>query len=494
MSSPTVAQVGTQSPAIAKRPEHASLAEAVDCIELAETYGPALDDAQKVVLQSWLATDEDGLWAARTAGHCVARQNGKGEALQARELHGLVQLREQIIHTSHELATSVSAFNRLRSTLEAYDDLRRLVKRVRLANGEQGIDFRNGSSIKYRARTGGGARGLDHIALVVYDEAQHLKPEHVAASSPTLATHPNSQVILTGSAGLATSEVWWQIRLDALRNKPGRYAYLEHGAEVCWIDDQGRFASTKPDASDPAIWAQANPAFGTRISYDFLEAQYRLLGEELFSREHLTVWDALPSMTVQAGAKLPADAWLDTATSTPPPIKPETLVMAFDVEIDSSWAAISIAYGTVADGYVETIEHRAGTGWLAHRLVELTRRWQPRTIVLDGGSGAAAAALGEIRFEFERAQLDTSRLQPLTHAQYRLACTSFLQAVSDGKVRRPSVENDRLEIAGLTARAREVGDSWIFDRRKSPEPVVALTTAAMARAQLSEPAFEFFLQ
>lgn len=168
--------------------------------------------------------------------------------------------------------------------------------------------------------------------------------------------------------------------------------------------------------------------------------------------------------------------------------------MAFDVELDGSWSAISIATGTLAAGYVELIEHREGTGWLPGRLVELTKRWQPRTIVLDGGCGTAAAMLGEVRYAFEQAALSTDRLQTLTTKDYRLACSSFLQAIIDGKVSRPSVENDRLELAGLTARAREVGDSWIFDRRRSPEPIVAITTAAMARSMLAEPAFEFFLQ
>lgn len=496
MSSQNVALVATQLPAIAALPEHAieSQAEADDCIELAETYGPQLDEAQRIVLRSWLSTDSEGLWSARSAAHCVARQNGKGESLQARELFGLVQLGEQIIHTSHELPTSVNAFNRLRATFENYDDLRRLVKRVRLVNGEQGIDLRSGASIKYRARTSGGGRGLDHIALVVYDEAQHLKAEHIAASSPTGATHPNSQVILTGSAGLATSEVWWSIRMDAIRRKQGRYAYLEHGAERCSLDDQGRLQSSTPDVTDPATWALANPAFGTRISEEFLESQLRLLGPDLFAREHLTVWDQLPAMTIQAGAKLPADAWLDTVTGTPPAIDAGQIVMAFDVELDGSWSAISIATGTLAAGYCELIEHREGTGWLPGRLVELTKRWQPRTIVLDGGCGTAAAMLGEVRYAFEQAALSTDRLQTLTTKDYRLACSSFLQAIIDGKVSRPSVENDRLELAGLTARAREVGDSWIFDRRRSPEPIVAITTAAMARSMLAEPAFEFFLQ
>jgi len=494
MNLQTVAQVGTQLPAIRQLPaDVANLVEADDCIELAEAYGPPLDEAQKIVLRAWMGTTDAGLWAAPLAAHACSRQNGKGDELQARELFGLVQLGETIIHTSHELATSVNAFNRLVATFEAFDELRRLVRRVRLVNGEQGIDLRSGASIKYRARTGGGARGLDHIALVVYDEAQHLRPEHVAASSPTLATHPNSQVVMTGSAGLTFSEVWWSIRLDAVRRKPGRYAYVEHTAESCSVDADGRFLSTKPNSADPASWALANPAYGTRISHDFLESQLRLMGEELFSREHLGVWDSLPAMTIQAGAKLPPDPWLDTVTVSPPDIKPGHLTLAFDVEIDGSYAAIAIAAGDLSNSYVEVVDHRPGSGWLPYRIVELVRRWEPTKLVMDGGSGAAAAMLGEIRFELEKASIDPNRMVALTTAEYRRACGAFLQAVVDGKVTRPQVENDHLNTAALTARARDIGDSWVFDRRRSPEPIVGLTAAAMARAQLAEPTFDFFL-
>lgn len=490
----TAAKVGTQSPAILQLPADVeSLDEAADCIELAETYGPPLDEAQRIVLRSWMGTTGTGLWAAPLAAHACSRQNGKGDELQARELFGLIALGETIIHTSHELPTSVNAFNRLTATFEAYDDLRRLVKRVRYANGEQGIDLRSGASIKYRARTGGGARGLDNIGLVVYDEAQHLRAEHVAASSPTLATHPNSQVVMTGSAGLAFSEVWWSLRLDAVRRKPGRYAYCEHTAETCTVDADGRFHSTKPNPNDVNAWALANPAFGTRISHDFLESQLRLMGDELFSREHLGVWDALPTMTVQAGAKLPPDPWLDTVTVSPPDIQPGHLTLAYDIELDGSYAAIAIATGDLSNAYVEVVEHRAGTGWLPYRMVELIRRWEPTKVVMDGGSGAAAAMLGEIRYQLEKASINPDRVTALTTSEYRRACGGFLQAVVDGKLTRPAVENDHLNTAALTARGRDIGDAWVFDRRRSPEPIVGLTAAAMARAQLAEPVFDFFL-
>jgi hypothetical protein len=168
-------------------------------------------------------------------------------------------------------------------------------------------------------------------------------------------------------------------------------------------------------------------------------------------------------------------------------VRPGEVTMAYDVEIDGSHSAVSIGVGTLSAAYVENIEHRPGVGWLADRLVELAKKWAPTRIALDGGCGPAVAALGEIREAFERAGLNADIVEPMTSAAYRAACASFLQAVVDGKVTRPEVPNDRLFIAGSVAPERRIGESsFVYDRNNSSEPIVALTSAAMARACLAE--------
>lgn len=479
---------GVQLPQILHVPDDVhGWQEADEAIELAEAYGPPLDEAQKITLRAWMGTRADGTWAAAQACHAVSRQNGKGDELQVRELFGLTQLGETIIHTAQELPTAKNAMVRLVATLEAYDDLRRLVRgKPRYANGDLGITLRSGAEIKYRARTGPGARGLDDVALIVYDEAQHLKAEHMAASSATGAVHPNPQTLFTGSPGMAFSDKWWGFRLDALRKVPGRWSYVEHTAERCSIDEHGRFVSVKPDPADVSAWAAANPAFDRRIPEEFFATQLRLLGPELFAREHLGVWDPLPEMLVQAGAKIPADRWAESYTEAAPQAVPGEVAMAYDVEVDGSFAAVSVATGSLSDGCVECIEHRPGVGWLPTRMVELVRTWKPPKVLVDGGSGAAMAVLGDIREALERAGLSADVVEVMSSAQYRAACGSFVQAVIDGKVQHPVVPNDRLHGAGLVARERVIGEAFVFDRRTNTEPIVALTSAAMARSVLSD--------
>ena len=97
---------------------------------------------------------------------------------------------------------------------ENWDDLRRKVARIRYANGEQGIELLSGQRLKYRARTGGSARGFAKADLIVYDEAQHLAREHVAGSGPAKLANPNSQTWYAGSGGMTTSAKAWEIRRD----------------------------------------------------------------------------------------------------------------------------------------------------------------------------------------------------------------------------------------------------------------------------------------
>jgi hypothetical protein len=191
MTSQLVERLGVQVPQIQHLPPDVhSLDAATEAIELANAYGVCsggpLSEAQQFTLRAALGERRDGTWAAATVADFKGRQGGgKSDTIAARELAGLVLFDEQlIIHTAHEFPTANESFLRLVAVFEAWDDLRKRVSRIRYANGEQGIEFLSGQRLKYRARTGGSGRGFAKADLVVYDEAQHLMQEHIAASGP----------------------------------------------------------------------------------------------------------------------------------------------------------------------------------------------------------------------------------------------------------------------------------------------------------------------
>ena len=132
----------------------------------------------------------------------------------------------------------------------------------------------------------------------------------------------------------------------------------------------GTLVSHPIDETDEANVALANPAYGYRISRDYVDAERAAMSGDdgKFGRERLGVWDPLPETAAAKPAKLPADKWAATVTDTPPvELTPGELALAFDVSRDGAWSTIAVAAGTVRSSYVEVIEHAEGVGWLPDR-------------------------------------------------------------------------------------------------------------------------------
>lgn len=499
MSLLTDVLLGVQTPQILLEPADVhSHVEAEEAIELAEAFGMRPDEHQRTCLFAGMGTRRDGTWSASQVADAESRQNGKGDKIQIRELHGMVNRGEPIIHTAHEYPTAARAFARMLPLFTEWDDLRRLVKKIRYANGEQGIELLNGGSVHYRARTGGGARGFDDIGTIVYDEAQHLEGEHLAASSPTGAVHPNPQTWFAGSAGLPKSVKWWEIRKRALvaiaRREAGlpsvdpRFAYVEHTAEVVSLDEKGRVQSVAPDPLDRRAWALANPAYNVRISDEFLVSQYGLLGPALFLREHCGVWDPVPDDEERA-VKLPASEWAATgltpakARARTSSLKPGEVTIAFAVSVDGTWSSIGLGAGSLADPFVEQIEHRQGVGWLPARLVELVEKWQPLAWGCDSG-GPSGAQVGAVLAHFAAEKVSTDKFVPLSMGDYKHACGGFFTDVVEGRLKRPAEGQGPLDLAAGDACERRLGDAWAWDRRNVRVPICPLEAVTIARSLL----------
>lgn len=460
-------RLGVQVPQIVHLPpdvvSHAAAEEAVD---LAEAYGicrgSGLDESQQFTLRVGLGERADGSWAATTVGDFEARQNGKNDTCAARELAGLVLFGEVLqLHTAHEFKTANESFLRLVAVFENHDDLRRRVARIRYANGEQGIELLSGQRLKYSARTGGAGRGFAEADLVVYDEAQHLHAEHVAASGPARLANPNSQAWYMGSGGLATSEIAWRMRRRALSGDGGRFGYVEHTAERVELVD-GRVVSTRPDVLDRDAWAQANAAYGRRISDEALLGLYEELGPDLFARECLCLWD--PELGA-ADQVIPADAWMACGRHGATPSGP--VAYALDAAPDGRSASIAASDGVT----VLVADNHAGTSWVSAALTDL-RAAHPGPVYLDPKGPAAGALLEEL----VTAGIDHVPVSAAEHAQ---ACGGLLAAVLSGKVTHAS--QPVLDGAVTGATRRPYGDAWAWNRRTTSVDISPLVAVTLAR-------------
>ena len=451
-------------------PDVVSLAAAEEAIELADAYGVAdghpLDESQRFTLRAGLGERADGSWAASTVADFAGRQAGKNDTLAARELAGLLLFGEELqLHTAHEFATANESFLRMVRLFETWDDLGKRVARIRYANGEQGIELLSGQRLKYRARTGGSGRGFAKADLVVYDEAQHLQAEHVAASGPARLANPNNQSWYMGSGGLASSSNAWRMRKRALAGNGGRFAYVEHTAEIVSLVDD-RVVSLRPDPLDRDAWV-SHPAYGRRVSDESLQSLYDELGPELFARECLCVWD--PEAGVDHGGCIPLAGW---ASCADPRHRPSGAVSyALDVDTNASgeeWCSIGASDGT----HIEVVNPNKGPGlgWVVPLVVARSGRFDEIALDPSGPAGKLIATL-------ESAGV---KVRQVRSSEFVQACGQFADAVAAGEV--VHLDQAALTKAVASAGRKDVGDgAWKLSRSRSTADISPLVAVVLAR-------------
>lgn len=469
-------RLGAQVPQIQHLPPDVhSLAAAEEAIELADAYGICdgfpLAESQKITLRAALGERADGSWAATRVADFGPRQGtGKNDKIAARELAGLILFGEKlIIHTAHEFPTANESFLRLVSVFENHDDLRKKVARIRYANGEQGIELLSGQRLKYRARTGGSGRGFAKADLLVYDEAQHLGREHVAASGPAKLANPNSQTWYAGSGGLSTSAVAWEIRRAALTGTGGRLAYTEMTGETITVRD-GRIDTITPDPLDRDVWYRTIPGLGRWVTEEGVEALYAELGPELFLREIECVWDPEPGSEQEQ--VIPLDRWKARETLEPTDGPPQ--VFAIDVSPNQVSAAIAGSGQVGGLPFAQVLEAHPDTRWLIPAMLKLKAE-HPNARFLAAPDGPAGSVFSEAR----SAGIE---IEPVSTRESAMACASlFAQVLEGGMWHRADPILDAA-LAGATK--KDMGDgAWLWHRKSSLidiSPLVAFTLALAA--------------
>jgi hypothetical protein len=453
-------------------PDVHSLDAAQEAIEWGEAYGLVLDADQRATLTAALGERADGSWAAAEVADFKGRQAGKNDTVKVRQGAGIDLFGERlIIHTAHEFATANEDFLRLVAVYENYDALRKSVARVRYANGEQGIEFVNGARIKYRARTGGAGRGFSKADVVIYDEAQHLQPEHLGASFPTMLANPNFQAWYCGSGGFEGSRQAWALRRRALLGDGGRFAYTENTAQLVTVVD-GRVVLAMPEDLLSEDVLSTHPGYANgRVTHEVMVTMFNALGPELFAREILCVWEPEPG---DESGPIDLRLWGMPADSGGLVDEGSRIAgrhcFALDVAHDRSWSAFGVA-GRRDDGriHVEVMRTEKKTGWV----VEAARGlYEARRQPIRVQKGSPAASFTD---ELREAGVEVIEVSVAEHAE---AVGRFLDAVeNDGlrHLRQPSLFG-ALKVATL----RSSGDASVWARRTSKadiSPLVAVTLA-----------------
>jgi phage terminase large subunit-like protein len=418
--------------------------------DLSASLGVPLDEWQENVLEAAMGERTDGRWAARLVGVSTPRQNGKSQLIVARALAGVLLFGEQnIICSAHQTDTAREVFQRLLDIIDDNPGLKRRVDSVMKAINREYIRFTSGQVIRVKARSVGGGRGFSCDCLLL-DEAQILGSPAWSAILPTMSARPNPQAWLLGTPPTPQDdgEVFTRLRQNGVDGKDAKLTWVE------WSADEG------DDPNDPATWAKANPAFGTRITHEAVEAERAAMSPEQFAMERLGMWS-----TVAMTAALPYGGWLDLAD--PDAERADVVTFGADVAEDRT-AWIAVAWRR-PDGSAHVSLANEGSAMPAFRLVEeskrLTEKWR-------------SAVVPPRAFE-EALEREGVKLRPMKAGEFATACGAFADALTEGQVHHDN--QAALNAAVKAARWRPVGTSGerAWQLKDCPEigPLAAATRA-----------------
>jgi phage terminase large subunit-like protein len=194
-----------------------------------------------------------------------------------------------VLWTAHRTRTSTKTFQSMQGLVKGKRIKPHLAQTrsdgVRATNGEQQIEFRNGSVIMFGAREGGFGRGFDEVDVEVFDEAQILTEkaleDMVAATNQS--RHPHGALLFFMGTpprpDVDPGEEFASRREEALSGDAEDMVYVEFSAdENC-------------EPNDREQWAKANPSFPGRTPLEsMLRMRKNLRNVDSWRREALGIW------------------------------------------------------------------------------------------------------------------------------------------------------------------------------------------------------------
>lgn len=426
-------------------------------------------------MTDWLRTDDAGRLLATDAVVVLPRQNGKNALVEAVELFKTAVQGRRVLHTAHEVKTARRHFLRMQDYFDndSYPELKAMVRTIRQTNGQEAILLHNGGSIEFIARSKSSGRGFTCDDLIL-DESQELTDEQLEALRPVISAAPSGdpQTIYMGtptpptSPGTVLVRMYKAVHSDA---PPQRLAWLE------WA------VSEVGDILDRRRWRRVNPAIGTRLREETIEAEATSFSPESFARERLGWWD----VHTDSDSDFPTTEWNKCSTETPA----SAGYVAYAVKYGFDSMHVSLAACLRPDDadqqpHVELIDYRptkAGAGWLVDFLTGEDPahggpRWKTSLgITIDGRAGSPVLV---------QALRDAGVYQRIIRTpnagQVGEACAAFEQAITQKALTQYA--QPIVDTATAYAKHRPIGRSGLFGYEPSREAIDTDPLEAMALA------------
>lgn len=442
------------------------------CINLGWTFDEWQDDLGRLIL----AKDSSGLFAATLCAMSLPRQVGK-TYLVGCITFGLCLTRPgtTVIWTAHRSRTATETFRVMKAKaktpeLAAFIDQRPKGGGIRSANGEQEIEFLNGSRILFGARDAGFGVGFSNVGMLVLDEVQRATTKTMDDLLPTTNAADNPLVLCMGTPPRPTDagEVFTMLRTDAIKGESGDVLYVELGASERFdLDDDAEF------------WRQlrrVNPSFPHRVGERAILRNKKGLTDDSVFREVFGLWDETRSEVV-----IPVEFWEKLEADGPSDGTPPTAI-AVDASHDGV-PVVAACWRVDEQSHVELLgageaDDEALADWLAEKAA-------PKVpLVIDGASPAARLI----------PLLQTRRVKVTTGSSMAMAkaCGGLHAAATSGLLTWGGPNGYLVGRALVGAKKRKIGDAggWGWDRRdpdSNISPLVAVTLAHYGASNAKKP-------
>lgn len=435
------------------------------CSNLGWTFDEWQDDLGRLIL----AKDSDGMYAASICAMSLPRQVGKTYLVGCIAFAlCLTKPGTTVIWTAHRGRTATETFRAMKAKakspeLAAFIDQRVKGGGIRSSNGEQEIEFLNGSRILFGAREAGFGVGFANVGMLVIDEVQRASTRAMDDLLPTTNAAENPLVLCMGTPPRPTDdgEVFTMLRTEATTGESGDVLYVELSA-------QDRFALS----DDEEFWRQlrlVNPSFPHRVGERAILRNKKGLTEDSVYREVFGLWDELTRQFSPINGAL----WADRVDVGPVgDTKPNALAVdmnhAREISVGACWIEESSAH--VEEVWAGASE-AAAVEWVAERV---GRRIE---VVIDGQS-PAASMIPALRARGVKVHAGTA-------SDMAKACGLVASEVVAGTITH--ADQQAVNDAREGARKRPIGTAggWGYDRKDPTvaiHPLVAVTLARLGAA------------
>jgi hypothetical protein len=353
------------------------------------------------------------------------------------------------------------------------------VLRITTGNGDEGIEFRNGSRLLFGAREHGFGLGFSKVSLIVFDEAQRLKSRTIVDMVPTTNAAANPLVFYIGTPPRPEDpgEVFTSRRKKALAVEAARAAGEDPRYNALYIE-LGADPNTPRDLAE-IDWdqlAKANPSYPHRVDRESIERMWEQFEDkDDFWREGYGIWD---DQGVRLWSVISKQRWAGLAI--PAAEAPKTGPMAFAVRFSADGERVGAAAARLAeDGrvHVEALGVSPlsdGTAALVEWLVE---RWRKASLILvDGKAGA-----GDLVAELVAAGVSKRRVREATTPDVFAANAGFLRSIAEGGLTHCAQPGLDASVRAAGKKTYPQSGGWVWQAVTPDGDVTALHAVTLAR-------------